>query len=330
MNDRYAKLEITMNSIIVAIIIIITAIFFWPNNKKIIQSNKLDKNKTQIQVIVKRINIRKDTTIYSEDLGDVYKDEIYTVLDTVDKQDYYWYKIKTNQGITGYIASDPNDEYVKVISGYIDRKAPEIIIEKDFLIFKDGIVNYDYITCTEEYSTCTITSKKDDSRHITFIATDKKGNSSDKTVTYYNIYETKNTYQENTNLINATFNRIDKKEHTTIKAMFKVKKEILNNNKSTTYMPIINFFDENFNEIINISATYNENELNNYCINNQKFILKEEHINQNISKDSILCIDYTFDNDSRIKYFAVGFAGIENYDKDDNHLANYYSRYYIY
>lgn len=330
MNDRYAKLEIIMNSIIVAIIIMITAIFMLSNDEEITQSNKIDKNQTQIKIIVKRINIRKESTIYSEDIGDVYKNEIYTVLETIDKQDYYWYKIETNQGIIGYIASDPNDEYVKVINGYIDRTPPKLIMEKEFLIFKDGKITNDYVTCIEEFSTCTITNKKEDSRHVTFIATDEKGNSSSETIKYYNVYDAKNTYQENTNVINTTFNRINQKEYTTIKSTFKIKKEILNNDKSTTYVPIINFFDENFNELTNISTTYNESPLNNSCINKQNFSLKEEYIDQNISKDSILCIDYTFDNDPRIKYFAVGFTGIENYDKNENVLANYYSRYYIY
>ena len=50
MNDRYAKLEIIMNSIIVAIIIMITAIFMLSNDEEITQSNKIDKNKKLVPI----------------------------------------------------------------------------------------------------------------------------------------------------------------------------------------------------------------------------------------------------------------------------------------
>lgn len=100
MENRFCKVELMMNSIIVTVILLITAIFFWPSSSNT-QSNPIDKTKTQIKVIVKRINIRKEPTIYSDDIGDVYEGEIYTVLEHIDDSDYYWYKITTNNGITG-------------------------------------------------------------------------------------------------------------------------------------------------------------------------------------------------------------------------------------
>ena len=85
--DKYEKLELTIHSVVLAIILIIIAIFFWPNNEEPVQSNDYDESKLQVKVVAKRINIRKLPTTESPDIGDVYKDEIYTVLDYVDKDD---------------------------------------------------------------------------------------------------------------------------------------------------------------------------------------------------------------------------------------------------
>ena len=54
-------------------IIILIAFLFWPKTEEIVQSNKIDKSKTQIRIEAKRINIRKSPTIESEDVGDVFK-----------------------------------------------------------------------------------------------------------------------------------------------------------------------------------------------------------------------------------------------------------------
>ena len=107
----------------------------------------LDKSKTQIKILVKRVNIRKSPTISSDDIGDVYKDEVYTVLGCVTTEEYYWYKIKTGLGLEGYIASEKNDEYVEIISGYIDRTPPVIKVKNDYLVFLNGQKDYSTVTC---------------------------------------------------------------------------------------------------------------------------------------------------------------------------------------
>ena len=111
---------------------------------------------------------------------------------------------------------------------------------------------------------------------------------------------------------------------------YQLKKDIPSYSKSTNYVPIITFFDENFNEINLITTKYNVDSLDNDCINNVDMTLKENYINSDLVSGSYLCINYYFDNtDSRIKYFAVGFQGVENYNKDNNYFANYYSKYYV-
>ena len=329
MKNRFCKVELMMNSIIVTVILLITAIFFWPSSDNT-QSNPIDNTKTQIKVIVKRINIRKDPTIYSDDIGDVYEGEIYTVLEHIDDSDYYWYKITTNNGITGYIASDPNGEYVEIISGVIDRIPPVITCNKDFLLFYNGEINYDDVECVDNYSNCYLSYDDANSKHIKFIAKDDDDNESFLYVKYYKVYNFYNSYFESNNFINASFERLNYEKETVIKTKYQLKKDIPSYSKSTNYVPIITFFDENFNEINLITTKYNVDSLDNDCINNVDMTLKENYINSDLVSGSYLCINYYFDNtDSRIKYFAVGFQGVENYNKDNNYFANYYSKYYV-
>lgn len=329
MENRFCKVELMMNSIIVTVILLITAIFFWPSSSNT-QSNPIDKTKTQIKVIVKRINIRKEPTIYSDDIGDVYEGEIYTVLEHIDDSDYYWYKITTNNGITGYIASDPNGEYVEIISGVIDRIPPVITCNKDFLLFYNGEINYDDVECVDNYSNCYLSYDDANFKHIKFIAKDDDDNESFLYVKYYKVYNFYNSYFESNNFINASFERLNYEKETVIKTKYQLKKDIPSYSKSTNYVPIITFFDENFNEINLITTKYNVDSLDNDCINNVDMTLKENYINSDLVSGSYLCINYYFDNtDSRIKYFAVGFQGVENYNKDNNYFANYYSKYYV-
>lgn len=78
------------------------------------QSNILDDTKLQFEVLVQTINIRKEPSELSLDIGNVYNGEVYDILDEVDSQNYIWYKIKTNRGLEGYVASKKSAEWVKV------------------------------------------------------------------------------------------------------------------------------------------------------------------------------------------------------------------------
>lgn len=320
--------EIIVNSFVVILILLAIAIIFWPQTKNKNQSNELDESKTQIKVIVKRINIRKEPTILSEDIGDVYEGEIYTVLEHIDNSDYYWYKITTNNNVTGYIASDPKSEYVTVISGIIDRIAPEITFNENYLLFYNGEISLDEIICIDNYSSCKLDYTIDDYNHLTISATDDDGNISKKKVKYYSVYNTNYIFKESNNYITANFKKTYDNNFVTISSSYTLNKGILNENKSFSYQPIINFYDENFIELRDIYTEYKIS-AEKSCINDANFSLKEEFYDKNLQKGDTLCIDYSFKNNDKIKYFSFGFSGIENYNNDNNYLANYYSKYYI-
>ena len=182
------KRRSTILNIVLTAIILVIGFLFWPGKEKFNQSNPRDVNKTQVKIIVKALNIRKEPTVDSKDIGTVYYDELFTVLEHIDNDDYYWYKIKTKQGITGYIASDRNNEYVQVVNGKIDRENPVITSKSSVLIFKDGEPNYDNIECTDDYSGCTLEYDDTNPEYIFIKAKDGAGNESSFQIKYYNVY----------------------------------------------------------------------------------------------------------------------------------------------
>lgn len=80
-----------------------------------INDNGKNIDNDQIHILVKQINIRKLPNETSEDLGDVYYNEYYDILGTVDTEKYIWYKIKTNTEIEGYVAGMKGANWLEVL-----------------------------------------------------------------------------------------------------------------------------------------------------------------------------------------------------------------------
>lgn len=118
--------------------------------------NKENKEFNQIKILVRQINIREKDDEASKDLGDVYFDEFYNVLDIIVKEKYTWYKIKTNNGVTGYVANKVSDNWIE----YIPKEKEDIpIIE---------VPNYKHIyTCLKD-GKYLIRLKKGEKVYITF------------------------------------------------------------------------------------------------------------------------------------------------------------------
>jgi len=56
--------------------------------------------------------------------------------------------------------------------------------------------------------------------------------------------------------------------------------------------------------------------------------LKEEYLDSDLDINSKLCVNFTIVDNLNIKYFRIGFQGVENYNNNSNYLANYYSKIY--
>lgn len=115
------------------------------NGTYIKQSNEINNNIDQIKILVDIINIREQARIDSADIGNVYIDEIYDVMDKVDS-DYIWYKIKTNTDIIGYVASSKTDNWIEYIPKIeIKEDNNEIVDDNLELIFTCSKEDYYYL-----------------------------------------------------------------------------------------------------------------------------------------------------------------------------------------
>lgn len=320
--------SLILNVVLTAIILLI-GILFWPNKEKFNQSNPKDSNKTQIKVKVKALNIRKEATTESEDLGTVYYDEIFTVISHVDKADYYWYRIKTKQGITGYLASDKESPYVEVISGYIDRTPPVITSSVENLVFVNGERDYTPVTCEDEYSSCILTHDESDSEYITFKGVDKDNNETKLKVRYYNVYSIDKLYNDNDENIKANILKTNEQKKFIFETDYFTKKIIFNENKSKEYLPKVEFYDEEFHLLEDIFVRINEKELDEDCINTKENKLKDSYLKNDLLKGSKLCFNYSFDKDNEIEYIRFGFDSTDNQDNQENVFASYNSKYFI-
>lgn len=119
------------------------------NGNYIVSSNTINNNVDQIKILVDVINIREQPTIDSTDLGNVYNNEIYDVIDIIDNE-YIWYKIKTNTDIIGYVASSKTENWIEYIPK-IEKKEEhkEIINDNLKLIFKCSKEDYYYLKMYE-------------------------------------------------------------------------------------------------------------------------------------------------------------------------------------
>ena len=110
------------------------------------QSNEINNDVDQIKILVDVINIRENSSTDSNDIGNVYLDEIYDVLDVVDSDIYTWYKIKTNTNVTGYVASKKDESWIQ----FIGKKIIEIPTKDDYkLIFTCSKEDYYYLKLYE-------------------------------------------------------------------------------------------------------------------------------------------------------------------------------------
>lgn len=118
------------------------------------QSNIVDKDKRQIQILVNKINIRENPSELSTDIGDVYFNEVYTILEEVDSDNYIWYKIVTNLGLTGYVANKRGENWIKLLD--VDEDIADSIVVGDNneykFLFKCPKEDYYYLKLYENES----------------------------------------------------------------------------------------------------------------------------------------------------------------------------------
>ena len=120
----HLKLVIIITCIVATTIIgsVITFNAMKSNNKVSIQSNERNKDKIQIEVVADSVKIRESKEPNSQVIGNVYKNEIYSVISEDKESQYKWLEIETSNGIKGYIVG---------IEAYVKKLETTIIIEEE-------------------------------------------------------------------------------------------------------------------------------------------------------------------------------------------------------
>ena len=73
-------------------------------------SSKRDVTKRQLEIDYQVVNVRKNSNVGSKKLGVVLSGSIFDILDERNEYGVKWYKIKTNDGIIGWVSGS----YVKI------------------------------------------------------------------------------------------------------------------------------------------------------------------------------------------------------------------------
>ena len=145
MNKKNRLLAIISVSIFITVIIGFIFVYIFKNGDR---RNYKDTSKWQITITYKELNIRESASTESSILGKVSQGEIYDVIDYTEDNTYYWYKISTKDGITGYVGSKKDDAYVKE-SGAIKKSDISIKYYHNYAVFKDDTYNLYYVGLSE-------------------------------------------------------------------------------------------------------------------------------------------------------------------------------------
>ena len=119
----HLKFVIIITCIATTIIIgILTFSVIKSKNNVSMQSNERNKDKIQIEVVADGVKIRESKEPNSQVIGNVYKNEIYSVISEDKESQYKWLEIETANGIKGYIVG---------IEAYVKKLETTIIIEEE-------------------------------------------------------------------------------------------------------------------------------------------------------------------------------------------------------
>lgn len=98
--------------IVIYILGVITTPIIRNVTKDVLQSKVIYK----VRIKVEHINLREEVDLTSKIIREVYKNEVFDVVKYYEGNIYNWYNIIYEDGKTGWIASDKDDAWVRVIN----------------------------------------------------------------------------------------------------------------------------------------------------------------------------------------------------------------------
>lgn len=111
--DKYPKYLLII--MIITIAFFIVGVVYNSSIELKSQSNEINKSVQQLEIKYDYINIRQKPGANEKLLGKAHKGDIFTILGTNENSKGTWYKISTEYGITGYIFSGENNEYITIL-----------------------------------------------------------------------------------------------------------------------------------------------------------------------------------------------------------------------
>jgi hypothetical protein len=115
--------------------------FFFYRYIKSVQNNARTakiKEGWYVEILADYINVREKADKQSNDLGKVYKGEVYKVTNVESKNGNYWYKIEYKNDIVGWIANPSGKNYLSDNNNPNDIATPKIKFFSD-IYYVDSI-----------------------------------------------------------------------------------------------------------------------------------------------------------------------------------------------
>ncbi len=183
--------------IIIGVIIgaIVLAVVIKKYNLKKIEEAQIAEIKKgwYVEITNDFINVRKDANAYSAKIGEVFKGEVYSVMEVEYIQKDYWFKIKYGNNANGWVTSGKNKDFLVSYNGSYDFQIPILYYyETEYKVDNIEDINYDRIKVKDDNDDYTITHvvyhEYDpnidpiiDQYWIVYTVTDASGKSSSKT-----------------------------------------------------------------------------------------------------------------------------------------------------
>lgn len=112
-----------------------------------------------VEIDTEVINVRVENNAWNGLLGEAYEGEVYAASDVVLTGGAYWFEIDYN-GVTGWVSSGKNYDYLTSYNAYFDFKFPELYYHEDiYEVESINDIEYSHITVEDDNDDWVITSK---------------------------------------------------------------------------------------------------------------------------------------------------------------------------
>ncbi len=182
--------------ILLLAVIACAVIFGIKMKEKIAEEKRIAEIKKgwYVEITNEHINVRDNPRTYATKIGEVFKGEVYSVIEMSSKDpSNFWYKVEYIPGKEGWIASGGNNQYLTDYNNETDYATPTIkYFQNVYEVFSINDINYKHLEVWDDKEGYKVTHKvyhevvndaypPIDQYWIEYTVTDAAGKSSSKT-----------------------------------------------------------------------------------------------------------------------------------------------------